>query len=359
MIHNLYRRCSQLLINRYFGYSVTIGGLFVATIIVYPTYLGTAAPGRGMFNDDMNRTTPFCNSSGFCGERPDIPSPRTTYSTHSAQQLALWYEFQRVLQKEMQSLATASSLSAPSNDHHVIVFWGDSITEGFRDTAYGQPSKRSEVANSVFGDTTTALFLGISGDQTQHVLYRINESAKAITSLSNTATAKKITLSFVVLIGTNNLAAGITPKNTMDGIVAVAESLSRLTNADANDPTIRILVLHILPRGDSNRLNDVCPSLCQNFAEKGQHLQPLSPQQPVSSFLPWIAETNAYLVQQERNNKFPPGMELLDCNAPFYADTATNTSIQVDLFVDRVHPNAKGEGLLAECVRDRLFPRTT
>lgn len=57
-----------------------------------------------------------------------------------------------------------------------LLFLGDSITESLRGTSYGMPSTRSigipEVLQREFGELSP-LALAISGDQTQHLLWRI------------------------------------------------------------------------------------------------------------------------------------------------------------------------------------------
>lgn len=304
--YSLYQRCCHIIMTRY---STTLFG-FTALGILYMTYLGTATPSKSM--DDLYKARPFCNATGFCGERADIPSPRTVYSARTSEQYRLWYEFSETLRKETES----------SRDS--LIFLGDSITEAYRGTAYGTPCQRCRgipnVHKSTFGES---LILGISGDQTQHLLYRLAH---------NSFEGRPLT--FVVLIGTNNLSVGISPEETSMGILAVVEHLMELKNIN------RIILLHVLPRSDDFRLKEICPPSCQ------------SNDMPLESFIPLIHETNAYLENQDL-----PNVDLLDCNGYFFQDD-TKTSLKEELFFDHLHPNVAGSKLLSQCIRDCLDYKT-
>jgi lysophospholipase L1-like esterase len=156
------------------------------------------------------------------------------------------------LEAETNALAAAMTVSSSSSwpddekiqkkDRHIILFYGDIITESMRGTAYGRPCQRcqglADVAQDVFstsGDDDAAIthvFQGISGDQTQPVLYRIAQSEAALsTLLMSSISTTIIRISFVILIGTNNLSVGMTPFDTARGIRAVAQSLSEIVAA--------------------------------------------------------------------------------------------------------------------------------
>ena len=91
-----------------------------------------------------------------------------------------------------------------------------------------------EVLAATFGQRFDPMVLAISGDQTQHVLYRLrNGEAPAKGAI------------FVLLIGTNNLGNGHLPGEAADGVLAVVEELAALG---------KVVVLAILPRGDVRRL---------------------------------------------------------------------------------------------------------
>ena len=120
-----------------------------------------------------------------------------------------------------------------------ILFMGDSITDGWR-------NKGSNVWNKYYAPRHAANF-GISGDRTQHVLWRMDNGEL------NGIKPRVV----VLMIGTNNTGKENdhkTPRNTMP---EVAEGVAAVVN-DIRDklPDSKILLLAIFPRGtldDSQR----------------------------------------------------------------------------------------------------------
>lgn len=109
-----------------------------------------------------------------------------------------------------------------------MVLIGDSITHGWE----GAP----EVWNEFFGKRN-AVNLGIGGDQTQHVLWRLeNGNLEGI--------SPKLA---VVMIGTNNAGSGQKPEEIVEGVKAVVETLRRKA------PNTTVLVLAIFPRGANTK----------------------------------------------------------------------------------------------------------
>jgi beta-glucosidase len=107
-----------------------------------------------------------------------------------------------------------------------VVFIGDSITDGWRGGGRNTWDK-------FFGTTYNALNLGISGDRTQHVLWRIAHGE--LDGLSPKAV--------VMMIGTNN--SGSPVEEIVAGVKAdVAAVHEKL-------PKAKILLLAIFPRGAS------------------------------------------------------------------------------------------------------------
>jgi lysophospholipase L1-like esterase len=101
-----------------------------------------------------------------------------------------------------------------------VVFLGDSITEYFP----------PEVLKERFGERAGAF--GISGDRTEHLLWRIAQGE--LDGLRPRA--------LVLLIGTNNLTFHAPPA-IRDGIAAVVRALRKRL------PGARILLMALLPRG--------------------------------------------------------------------------------------------------------------
>ena len=107
-----------------------------------------------------------------------------------------------------------------------VVFLGDSITHGWE----GQKAWEEH-----FG-AFKPVNLGIGGDQTGHVLWRITDGHELDRLTPKAA---------VLMIGTNNIG-GHTAEQIAGGIKAVVEELKR------QKPGIRVLVLGVFPRGGSS-----------------------------------------------------------------------------------------------------------
>ena len=110
---------------------------------------------------------------------------------------------------------------------HDLLFIGDSITQGWEGP--GQ-----EIWEEFYGNRK-ALNLGISGDRTEHVIWRLNNG-----NLKNQRKAKAA----VVMIGTNNTGhSKQDPSEVRDGIERIVSTLR------ARCPEAKILLLGIFPRG--------------------------------------------------------------------------------------------------------------
>ena len=105
-----------------------------------------------------------------------------------------------------------------------LVFIGDSITEGWEEEG-------RKVWQKFYG-TRNAVNLGIGGDRTQHVIWRLDHgNLKGITPQAA-----------VLMIGTNN-SADNSPQEIADGISRIVHQIRDKT------PEPRILLLAIFPRG--------------------------------------------------------------------------------------------------------------
>lgn len=108
-----------------------------------------------------------------------------------------------------------------------LIFIGDSITQGWE----GEPGK--DVWQKFYG-SRKAMNAGISGDRTQHVLWRLDHG---------NVDGIKPKLA-VVMIGTNN-SGGDSPQDIAAGITAIVEELREEL------PETKILLLGIFPRGET------------------------------------------------------------------------------------------------------------
>ena len=149
-------------------------------------------------------------ASADASEAPDVPAPRDRdYEWMSRE---AWWQRHRAL------LALGPELKLKSE----VAFLGDSITEGWDDSVW----------NEAFG-RYTPLRLGIGGDKTQQVLFRIEQGELL-------GMHPKV---LVLLIGTNNFGLGTaTPADVATGVQAVVKAVQ------AKLPDTHVLLLGILPR---------------------------------------------------------------------------------------------------------------
>ena len=112
---------------------------------------------------------------------------------------------------------------AVKSTRYSVLFFGDSLTEGW-DAMIWARSLASRALNA-----------GVSGDRTDHLLWRLQHG--------NLAGPQPKAV--VLLIGTNDLAYGRSPELTADGIRANLEVLRERL------PAARILLLGLLPREES------------------------------------------------------------------------------------------------------------
>ena len=210
------------------------------------------------------------NRAAHTEERAAVESPRTSWSVKRPGQITKWSDAQVSLSNLAQSYEGASPYDVRSR----LVFVGDSITEAWAGTSYGEPIERASGVPEVMEEKVAKRFprpmvLGISGDQTQHVLWRLSHG-----ELSGAMCADPRLL-LVLLIGTNNLAAGHSVEETARGVLAVAERLLNRTHG-------RVLVNAIFPRGDGMRvLSRLCPPRCDHEGK------------PLKSFIRDINRLNA------------------------------------------------------------------
>jgi len=107
-----------------------------------------------------------------------------------------------------------------------IIFIGDSITQNWG-------GKGKTVWDKYYA-SRNALNFGVGGDQTQNVLWRLD-------NLDVKNLKPKVA---VILIGTNN--GHVTPQEVADGVKAV------MTKTQALYPGVKIILVSIMPRGHAN-----------------------------------------------------------------------------------------------------------
>lgn len=274
-------------------------------------------------------------------ERAAQESPRTPYSSLKDfhEEMKKWSAFH-------EKLATEASMYKPSEPgHYKLAMIGDSITESWRGTSYDGPKDRTQGVSETFNATLATrwpqpLVLAISGDQTQHLLWRLSHG-----ELSPTMAADP-RLMFSVLIGTNNIGKAEQDRHsaseTYEGIMAVARRLLEKAKG-------KVLLNALLPRGDGEPdLRELCPG--PHCDLKGR---------PFHSFMEKIEFVNKKLASSTEAlaQEFPGRVNFIDCGGLFRTnakDPSQEEEVIVDLMPDRLHPNAKGHGFMAKCLQAAL-----
>ena len=184
-----------------------------------------------------------------------------------------------------------------------LLFIGDSITQGWETAA---PRGGKDVWAKYYG-SRKAMNAGISGDRTQHVLWRLeNGNIDGI----------KPKLA-VIMIGTNNAPEGRGPSNTAeeiaDGIKAIVGRLREKL------PETKILLLAIFPRDEK----------------------------PETATREKIAKASE-LASQMADDKM---IFYMDIGNKFLSEDGT---LPKDIMPDSLHPNAKGYEIWADAIEPKV-----
>jgi len=157
------------------------------------------------------------------GTAPAASAPQAPARPHSA--------LEPVARAEDWWKARHDSIVARAKAGADLVFLGDSITQGWE-------SEGKEAWAKHYGERH-ALNAGISGDRTQHVLWRLDHGL--LDALASAERQPKLAL---VMIGTNNSnGSDNAAEEISDGIVAIVERVR------AKLPATQVLLLAIFPRG--------------------------------------------------------------------------------------------------------------
>ena len=174
-----------------------------------------------------------------------------------------------------------------------LLFVGDSITDAWR------KGGQFKLFTEKWGKHNP-LNLGIGGDRTQHVLWRLEQGEVE-------GIKPKVV---VLMIGTNNLGNGDSPADTILGIKAVVASLRERL------PESKILLLAVFPRG----------------------------MEPDHKYRAQIKEVNDAIAKLDDGGKH---VKYLDIGPKFLADDGTLTR---EVMPDALHPNEKGYQIWADAI---------
>jgi len=386
------RNCNRQRLGLAWPWKVTLLPLLV-WILLYCVFF------RSSF-DPFDR--PFCDIDGTCHEQTDVPSPRTIYSAWNKEQYDLWWKHCQTLKHRVEAYANKRQQMYDNNPNDYdspvtrpLILLGDSITESWSETGMGIHKNRAEGVASVMETELSSssgldpIVLGVSGDQTQHLLYRLQNghmrAAQLSSSLSSSSSSNESgaggdlfydpSAIFVVMIGTNNLGSGELPGPTTKGILAVVEYILKETA----ESDCHVMLFRVLPRGDGKKvLPKLCPPRCSDDAGK----------KPYSSFLPPIQNVNEALAKgverlgkaysypsdvdvdadadSDSGSSSAPRIRLVDCGSEFLNENhddqkghgvvadGNNYEVRKELMPDLLHPNAMGHQILAKCIRDYI-----
>jgi lysophospholipase L1-like esterase len=179
-----------------------------------------------------------------------------------------------------------------------LIFIGDSITEGWE--------KAGQEVWKEYYDRRNAVNLGIGGDRTQHVLWRLDHG-----NVDHIAPRLA-----VVMIGTNNIGGNTAQESTRDTPEEIAAGVKAIVDKLRNKlPQTSVLLLGIFPRG----------------ATKDGHLRQLT------------VQTNE-LIAKLADNKW---IFYLDIGPKFLTEDGTLTK---EAMPDLVHLTPKSYGIWAEAI---------
>ena len=216
-----------------------------------------------------------------------------------------------------------------------VIFLGDSITHGWE----GQKAWQEH-----FG-SFKPVNLGIGGDQTGHVLWRITDGHE-LDNLKPKAA--------VIMIGTNN-TGGHTAEQIAGGIKAIVEELKK------QKPDIKILVLGVFPRGGSGDAERSLEQITEGIKPVNEELKKEKPD---------LKRLNALLKSLEQQKGTIPAAKLSkkigeinaiiskldDGKTVFYKDIGKefldqNGGLSGEIMPDYLHLSAKGYDIWGKAIK--------
>jgi lysophospholipase L1-like esterase len=159
--------------------------------------------------------------------------------------------------------------------HGAIVFFGDSITQGWSDDFRGK-FPNLNVANR-----------GISGDTTRGLLARVDEDVLALTPRA-----------IVLLIGTNDIGLGLSPEDIAGNIKLLLKKIAE------EDPKVPIVLCEVMPSSETK----------QRPAEKIQKLNKLLAEAVAGNKQVTVVDTYKLFADEQGNAKVEEFPDLLHPN---------------------------------------------
>ena len=308
--------------------------LYVSIISIFlfasGSFLGADSSSSGTSSSSSsssldNYSIPFCAADGWCGEESNKPTPRTVYSARSQKQFEEFMEFHNKLVNKASDFVISQSKKSP------LVLLGDSITEAWVGTSYDGTDERFKGVPEILDTFATELglnplVLGLAGDQVQHLWWRCLNGELPVALLEDIPN-----VTYVILIGTNNLGSGMLPEPTSQGLLEFTEWLLKASEKARGS---RVLLLELLPRGDNQRLKPLCPPRCHDG-------------KPFHSFTYAVDKVNAKIKEAKTKLEETAGNKqrfaTAKCDIPFLLKETDHENVPIineALMPDKLHPNA-------------------
>jgi lysophospholipase L1-like esterase len=225
-----------------------------------------------------------------------------------------------------------------SNGEGDVIFLGDSITHGWE----GQKAWQEH-----FG-SFKPVNLGIGGDQTGHVLWRITEGHELHHLKPKAA---------VIMIGTNNIG-GHTTQQIAGGIKAIVEELKH------QKPDIKILVLGVFPRGSSSDAERSLEQITEGIKPINEELKKEKPDLKVLNALVGNLGQQRGTIPAAKLNKKVAEINAIIANlndgkTVFYKDIGKdfldqNGGLSGDIMPDYLHLSARGYDIWGKAIKSDI-----
>lgn len=299
-----------------------------------------------------------------------------------------WWALHETL---VQRVKASDEMPPNVSENHLpqLVFYGDSITEAWNGTSFGnipgptrmwgegETEKIRQVFSKHFGAESAwgrrallpPLILGISGSRTYDFIWRIENGEFPTSQLikakegDKSFNIKNLERVYIVLMGTNNLGGGMLPDQTISGMDASGRRILELHQQYSPNTPAAILFSELLPRKDDHRAVKMCPPRCANTTNLT----------PYKSFMPAIEKVNKAMPSILRrwrddypnskiillssqsngnNNEDANTLDTIRCGQDMFA---FDNDDEFDAYMpDRLHPNAKGYDIWARCIKRGL-----
>jgi lysophospholipase L1-like esterase len=216
-----------------------------------------------------------------------------------------------------------------------VIFLGDSITHGWE----GQKAWQEH-----FG-AFKPVNLGIGGDQTGHVLWRITDGHE-LDNLSPKAA--------VIMIGTNNTGGHSAPQ-IAGGIKAIVEELKR------RKPDIKILVLGVFPRGGAGDAERSLEQITEGVKPINEELKKEKPDiQRLNALVKKLGQLPGTIPAAKLNKKIAEINAIIakldDGKTVFYKDIGKefldqNGGLPGEIMPDYLHLSGKGYDIWGKAIK--------